>query len=172
MKRREQPFNGFTLVELITVAALIGLLSGITLPSFLRNWEDERLVAATKTTHAWLENLRRKSIQTSNPCRAIWDTSQASISAQCDNEESISSTLNLRAEITNSSNLSVKLGETDPNIWVFTPRGTSTTSAQVVFTLKNSSSDPGRCLRLIAPLGFIKTARQNSEGQCDYTAIY
>lgn len=164
--------NGFTLLELMLVVALIGLLSGIALPSFLSNWEDERLNATTKITVSWLDALRRKAIQNSVPCRATWDLANARLSAQCDHESSPSSVLSLKSEISNSENLSVSLRSSDPIIWTFTPRGTSTTDAEATFTLLGSSSDPGRCLRVTAPLGLIRAARRTSVGQCDYTARY
>ena len=164
--------KGFTLLELMVVVALIGLISGIALPTFLSNWEDERLNATTKITVAWLDDLRRKAIQNSVPCRATWDLANSSLSAQCDHETGPSSSLYLKSEISNSENLAVSLGSSDPTIWIFTPRGTSTTEAEATFTLMGSSSDPGRCLRVTAPLGLIRAARRTSTGQCDYTTRY
>ena len=172
MKPMQTQTQGFTLVELILVVSIIGLFSGIALPNFLSNWEDERLNATTKTVVAWLDDLRRKAIQNSVPCRATWDLANTTLSAQCDHETSTSSTLNLRAEISNSENLAVNLRAGDPTVWIFTPRGTSTTDAQATLTLTGSNSDPGRCLRLSAPLGLIRAAKRTSAGQCDYTTRY
>jgi prepilin-type N-terminal cleavage/methylation domain-containing protein len=172
MTSTSRDHNGFTLLELMLVVTLIGLLSGIALPTFLSNWEDERLNATTKITVAWLDDLRRKAIQNSVPCRATWDAANSSLSAQCDHETGPSGNLNLKAEISNSENLAVSLGSSDPTIWIFTPRGTSTTDAEAIFTLTGSSSDPGRCLRLAAPLGLIRAAKRTSAGQCDYTTRY
>ena len=168
--------KGFTLLELMLVVALIGLLSGIALPNFLSNWEDERLNATTKITVAWLDDLRRKAIQNSVPCRATWDTVNSSLSAQCDHETSPSDSLNLKSEISNSENVAVSLRSGDPTIWIFTPRGTSTTDAEAIFTLTGSNSDPGRCLRVTAPLGLIRAARRRRSGggqyTCDFTTQY
>ena len=164
--------NGFTLIELMVVVALIGLISGIALPSFLSNWEDERLNATTKITVAWLDDLRRRAIQNSVPCRATWDLTNSSLSAQCDHETDPSGNLYLKSEISNSENLSVSLRTSDPTIWIFTPRGTSTTDAEATFKLTGSRSDPGRCFRETAPLGLIRAAKRTSTGQCDYTTRY
>ena len=167
--------NGFTVLELVVVVALIGLISGIALPNFLSNWEDERLNATTKITVAWLDDLRRKAIQNSVPCRATWDIANSILSARCDHETATSGSLNLKTEINNSENLAVSLRTDDPTVWIFTPRGTSTTDAEASITL-TGSKDPGRCLRVTAPLGLIRAAkRRPSEGgddTCDYTTQY
>ena len=168
--------HGLTLTELVLVVALIGLFTGIVAPNFLSNWEDERLNATTKIAVAWLDDLRRKAIQNSVPCRATWDPTNATLSAQCDHETGTSDILNLRAEISNSENLAVNLRAGDPSVWIFTPRGTSTTDGQATLTLTGSTSDPGRCIRLSAPLGLIRMARRRAlqEGEfiCDYTSNY
>ena len=167
--------NGFTVLELVVVVTLIGLISGIALPNFFSNWEDERLNATTKITVAWLDDLRRKAIQNSVPCRATWDTTNSSISAQCDHETGPSGTLNLKTEINNSENLAVSLRTDDPTVWIFTPRGTSTTDAEATITL-TGSREPGRCLRVTAPLGLIRAAKRRPTGgghyTCDYTTKY
>ena len=176
MRSMSRDTNGFTLIELMVVVALIGLISGIALPSFLSNWEDERLNATTKITVAWLDDLRRRAIQNSVPCRATWDVANSSLSAQCDHETDPSGNLYLKSEISNSEKLAVSLRSSDPTIWIFTPRGTSTTDAEATFTLMGSSSDPGRCLRVTAPLGLIRAAKKRLSGEgnytCDYTTQY
>ena len=172
MNKRYTDNKGFTLVELIVSIGIISLLSVIALPRFFSNWEDERLNASAKITAAWLDDLRRKAIQTSVPCQATWNLSAASISAQCDNESSISSTLNLKAEIENTDNLEIGLRPNDPTTWIFTPRGTSTTDGLATFTLTNSNSDPGRCLHVTAPLGLIRLAKKTPANSCDYTTAY
>ena len=172
MRSMSRDANGFTLIELMVVVALIGLISGIALPSFLSTWEDERLNATTKITVAWLDDLRRRAIQNSVPCRATWDLTNSSLSAQCDHETDPSGSLYLKSQISNSENLAVSLRSSDPTIWIFTPRGTSTTDAEATFTLVGSSSDPGRCLRVMAPLGLIRAAKRTPAGQCDYTTRY
>ena len=167
--------EGFTLVELILVVSIIGLFTGIALPNFLSNWEDERLNATTKITVAWLDDLRRKAIQNSVPCRATWDTANSTISAQCDHESATSSTLNLKTEINNSEKLDMEMNPSGITVWIFTPRGTSTTAAEATITL-TGSKDPGRCLRVTAPLGLIRAAKRRPSGggnyTCDYTTQY
>lgn len=171
MKRQSSSSHGFSLLELLIVVVILGLISGIALPNLLANWEDERLNASSKITSAWLDELRRKAIQQSSPCRATWDLVEVSLRAQCDNETTTSAILNLKDEIADSQGLFVSLRGSDPTTLVFTPRGTSTTESVAFFAL-NGSSDPGRCLRVSAPLGLIRTAKRRSGGVCDYTTRY
>jgi len=171
MKARIKSSYGFALTELIILLAFIGILSGIALPKFTSNWDDERLNTATKATMAWLNDLRQRAIQNSVPCRATWDINESRINGQCDNDSAVSSSLNLKVEVPESDSLAINLESDEPTTWVFTPRGTSTTNALATFTLSNSS-DPGRCLRISAPLGLLRAAKKTSEGLCDYTTAY
>ena len=160
--------DGFTLLELIVVTSLIGITAGIAMPTFLNLRERENLNSASKSTVAWLDDLRRKAIQTSVPCTATWNISDGIISGQCENETNPSSTLNINAISTKrGQQIDINMG-TSPTTWIFTPRGTSTTEAEAIFTLPNSDA-VGRCLKLTAPLGLIRAAQRQSTGTCDYT---
>ena len=160
--------QGFTVLEGILVASIIGIAAAIVMPNFFTIREREHLNNSSKAVVAWLDDLRRKAIQQSVPCRATWDTSSGILNGQCDNEASISSRININDDIANGiDQISVSIIE-GPLIWVFTPRGTSTTQAEVSFTLPNNDNY-GRCIKLTAPLGLIRAAKRTSQGECDYT---
>ena len=168
MKLKPNNSQGFTLLEGILVASIIGIAAAIAMPNFFSLRQREHLNNASKVTVGWLDDLRRKAIQKSVPCRATWDTSAGILSGQCDNEESISSRLNINDGIADGvDQISVTIEE-GPSIWVFTPRGTSTTQGAVRFSLPDNN-DHGRCLKLTAPLALIRAAKQTSTGECDYT---
>ena len=69
--------SGFTLVELLIATSILGILSGLAIPSFFRQWEDERLNAANKTLVAWVDDQRKRAIQNSIPCDVTFDLTNA-----------------------------------------------------------------------------------------------
>ena len=159
--------SGFTLVELLIATAILGILSGLAIPSFFRQWEDERLNAANKTLAAWVDDQRKRAIQNSIPCDVTFDLINAIASSQCDHETTSGESIDLRSLISNSEGINMSMVE-GSNLWTFSPRGTTTSAAELQLTL-TGSDDLGRCLRLMAPLGLLRSGRLNQEGQCDYT---
>ncbi|RWX45043.1 prepilin-type N-terminal cleavage/methylation domain-containing protein, partial [Candidatus Electrothrix marina] len=55
---REKAVKGFSLVELMLVIALLGVLSVISVPGFLRNLPEKRLKNAARNLHADLQRAR------------------------------------------------------------------------------------------------------------------
>jgi type II secretory pathway pseudopilin PulG len=147
----------------MVVVAIVGILAGLAIPNFTRNWEDERLNSATKLLAGWLEDVRRQAIQRSEPCR---------------NSCGIFANLNLKQEVTNSSQLQFQAMANTPNTVVFTPRGTVWTNPadnvpQLEWRLRlgNGGSGLGRCLKLMTPLGLIRTGKERN-GQCLYATAF
>ena len=169
MQSRRAPRNGFTMVELMVVIVIVGILSGLAIPTYMRNWQDERLNSATKRTIAWLDDLRRSAIQNSTVCRATIDTTNTSLTGVCDNKSTEQKVLDLQQEIPNSSGLSFSLMGSTPPTWIFTPRGTTTTEGDLHISL--AGSDLGRCLTLMRPLGLLRSGKLRS-GLCVYTTSY
>ena len=170
MKRQAQLDKGFSLLELLLAVSVLGIMSGIALPSFLRQWEDTRLNAANRALSSWLDDQRRKAIQNSSPCDISIDTSQARAISQCDFENGTGSSLKLPSVINQGEGLTLSINQGDSS-WSFSPRGTTTTTTELRLSL-DGSKDLGRCLSLSAPLGLIRTARLKPEGVCDYTTPY
>lgn len=169
MKQKQQVAGGFSLPELMVIVAIAGILTGLSIPNFMRSWQDERLNSASKQALAWLDDLRRKAIQQSSPCRVQISSNPAQLSGSCDNAPDLNLTLNLTSEIPNTDQLSITLMNNSPATWVFTPRGTTTTDAELRMSLPGS--DLGRCIRLLGPLGLLRSGKLRSN-TCVYNTSY
>ncbi len=193
LRRPLSTMQGFTLVELMVIVILVGILSGISIVTFNRNWRDERVKAATRETSAWLDEVRRIAIQKAIPCRIRIDQTNTTLeldpnpvnlSEFC--ASTLQAPLNLRAKIQNSGDLllcSADLDEADPANYslscstpqggssslVFTPRGTITGGLLIKFHMQQVNTD--RCIAVMAPLGQIRSGRATSSG-CDFTTAY
>jgi Tfp pilus assembly protein FimT len=169
VKTHQQATAAFSLPELMVIVAIAGILAGLAVPNFLRNWQDENLNSANKQAIAWLDDLRRKAIQQSSPCRVQISSNPAQLTGSCDNATEVTSTLNFATEIPNGDQLILTLPNNSPATWIFTPRGTTTTDAELRMTLPGSSL--GRCIRLLQPLGLLRSGKLRSE-TCIYTTSY
>ena len=173
--------SGITLVELLMVVVLMGIATSLTLPNILAVRERHELNSATKVAVGWLDDLRRRAIQESDTCEATWKSitdfegvSSYVIEGKCLNNQDNVLNLDINATTTKTIEHDGHDGivENDIDIkWVFTPRGTTTTSGQVIFTFKDKDSVPGRCIKLTSPLALIRAGRQTqtNSSQCDFT---
>jgi len=175
MKDPNTLVSGFTLVELLMIVVLMGIATSLTLPNILAVRERHELNSATKVAVGWLDDLRRRAIQESDTCEATWKSitdfegvSSYVIEGKCLNNQD--NVLNLDINATTTKTIDHDGHENDVK-WVFTPRGTTTTSGQVIFTFKDKDSVPGRCIKLTSPLALIRAGRQTqtNSSQCDFT---
>lgn len=190
--------KAFTLAELMVTVTIVGILAGISIVAFTRNWRDERVKAATRESSAWLDEVRRIAIQRAAPCLVQLNKSDASFSVieqegSCNQpaSEGIASDdvadFSPRASIQNSQALIIcatELTGSDPasvnlpcstsqtgNVQTtFTPRGSVTKGLLLKFHMSEANTD--RCIAVIAPLGQIRSGRASADGTCNYESAY
>ena len=186
---------GFTIIELMVTVSIVGILAGISVVTFTRNWRDERVKAATRETTGWLDEVRRIAIQKATPCQVSIDHANATLALDAETPEddtntycaeSLHAALDLHAAVQNSSQLllcSADLSNSDPASYalpcnssqsgtatlVFTPRGTVTSGLLIKLHMEQANTD--RCIAVMAPLGQIRSGRVTSTG-CDFTTAY
>lgn len=191
--RADRGKAGYTLVELMVTVSLVGILAGLSIVSFGRNWRAERLKAASRETTAWLDEARRIAIQKAKPCRISINRAELSFSLDPnpDNPEefcpdSLYGPLEIRNTVQNSgaivmcsselengdpaqTSLSCSGSQSGSSSLIFTPRGTATTGILIKFHMPEAGAD--RCIAVMAPLGQIRSGKTTATG-CDFTTAY
>lgn len=66
---------GFSFVELMTVIAIIGILSAVALPSFLRSLPEKRLKSAARNLYADLQKARLLAVKENKEVQVRFNTS-------------------------------------------------------------------------------------------------
>ena len=190
-KRSRTP--GFTRVELMVTVSIVGILAGLSIVAFGRNWRAERLKAATRETTAWLDEVRRVAIQKAKPCRISINRADLILSLNPNTDDpnefcpgTLYHALDIRNTVQNSSEIvicSTDLVNSDPaqttlacsgsqsgsSSLIFTPRGTTTTGVLIKFHMPDAGAD--RCIAVMAPLGQIRSGKTTATG-CDFTTAF
>lgn len=73
MRRRRATCRGFSITELLTVIAMIGIVALVTLPAMLQLMPQYRIRSAASDAGAGLRLLRQKAITTRTPWRVSFD---------------------------------------------------------------------------------------------------
>ena len=169
--------DAFTVTELLLVAALIGILSGIAIANLSQRWAQERLLAAARETHTWLENQRLIAMKEGQACEISINATTATLDPSADNVSVASGeTLNnsckdqaplaIRDTVTNGGSIDLSTSDPDATGIRFSFRGLSeiiTTSTDVndqhvlILKLNHPDSKKQRCIKLMSPLGLIRT---------------
>lgn len=74
MKKYAKESSGFSFVELMVVIALIGILSAIVLPGFLRSLPEKRLKNAARNLYADMQRARLLAVKENRTVRIRFDT--------------------------------------------------------------------------------------------------
>jgi prepilin-type N-terminal cleavage/methylation domain-containing protein len=187
MTRKPSRKNGFTLAELIVVIALVSILAGIAIATLSRRWAQERLLAAARETHSWLDTQRRLAMKEGQACEITINTADASLDPTSNtislsdgislsNSCSSQAALSIRNTVTNGSGITLTTSPSNASAIRFSFRGLSEittsngTSNELVLKLNQAGSNKQRCIKVLSPLGLIRNgwAAANSE-TCTYS---
>ncbi len=180
--------TGFTLIELVVVAAVVGILSVVGIHASGNEWRRERVNAVATELAGWLETVRRTS-RKGNACQVSISggnlTGGATLATA---SELLSNAANANPTIANNCltgqplQISGSLGNSTYVIapggttsFKFTPRGTVNAAAAntqlanplVIEISLAGTSGPKRCVRISEGLGLISVGANNSNaGTC------
>jgi prepilin-type N-terminal cleavage/methylation domain-containing protein len=146
--------GGFTLVESLVVVAIVGLLSAISIPSFLVAYQRAKLSQAVEMTIATLRATQSASVRRNQTCSLSFDLNRQTID--------LSRACLPTADIVLPD--VVKFTATGISDRVqYGMRGNTTTNKTIILGIKNSP-EREKCITISAPLGIIRTGvydRQN-----------
>ena len=184
-RQTQQESSGFTLIELMITVVILGILTGIAIPSFQRNWEQERLKAATREAATWLEDVRLRAVQQSQTCVIQVVDNSATLQPDPNSNSCIDvASLNLRESVDNgqqlllcsqaaltpsTSSCTSSHSQTTPTELVITPRGTISQGGLI--KLHFSKNIPNRCIAVTQPLGMVRQGIERASG-CDYNTAF
>ena len=195
MKHAESNKAGFTLVELMIAMAVLGILSGISIVNLSQQLAKERLLAASRETHAWLETQRGIAITDATACEITITPSDATLQPSgatiqlrnfndkpefIDNACKNQAPLKIRETVGNGSNISLSIEPANATLIRFSMRGTNeiiTTEgdkeSQIELKLSQAGTARQRCIKIISPLALIRNgfAKTSSE-PCSYSSTF
>ena len=189
--------DGFTLVELMVVVAIIGILSGFSILTFQRQLRADRLVSISRAIRANLESWRKRAMQSGGACLIKIDTSEAvfnptdqlvdlPVKAGSNTTQAVKNfcgdenPLNLHTVETGVSGLTLNVTPASTEAVLFSFRGlsearlnkdaTSTTSRDSTeFKISMTGLKEQRCIRILHPLGLIRAGHASTaQDDCSY----
>lgn len=180
--------NGFTLIELAVVVAVVGILSAVGIHASGNEWRRERVNAVATELAGWLETVRRTSLK-GNACQvSISGGSLAAGATLATASELLSNAVVANPSIANNCltgqplQISGTMGSSTYVIapggstsFKFTPRGTVNAAASntqlanplVIEISLAGTTGPKRCVRISEGLGLISVGASNANaGTC------
>lgn len=152
--------QGFTLIEILVVIAMIGILSAIAAPSFLSYLNRAKVNGALTQVKGALQEAQREAIRKSRTCTVTLDATNYKVTGPC--------------LVTGDRDLCEKRDSTNatclqPKVLMSIPNGNFTSGNQIVYGIRGNTASSGtvhfsrsdtpeqRCLVTSVGIGLMRT---------------
>lgn len=172
MIRSDKDISGFTLVEMVVVAAILGVLASLGVVATGEIQKRERVNALAIGLAGWLEEVRRAAMR-GNPCDVTITTGNLSglaVVAQLSGSPipETCPTQNNPFQIPDVAKEGSFVVTASSSGFAFTPRGTKFPAEDITITITTGNNGPARCIQLIGLLGNLEMGK-SSHGDCTLT---
>ena len=161
--------NGFTLLELMIVLAIVAILSAVAIPNLRSAMRREKLTATSLGIVNWLERVRNEAVKDMEPCELSITTDDASDASFAITSESPGcselTTFNITEQDNTPSDITLLLSESSDSEFSFSPRGSVNRDQEMELTMEGSSTT--RCIKVVAPVGLVRSGIKR-DGACSY----
>lgn len=138
--------EGFTLIEILVILIIAGILSAISVPSFLAMYNRGKVNDALTQVRATLQQAQTQAIRKNQSCTVTINSPGDQVTSSCFAQKSVT----LDSNVDMASNIASTK---------FSYRGTVTlgSSGTIVFFVKNTNNSRNqKCLVISSPLGIIR----------------
>ena len=102
--------RGFTIAELLVTLGIISLLASLSAPKFSQKYDNDRIRESLKTASSWIDDQRKKTIQSSSSCLLEFKLSTDTFSFGDNNScEALEDSLELKNMIIDGSDLQMTI---------------------------------------------------------------
>ena len=163
--------DGFTLLELLVVLAILGVVGGMILPSMIHNYRKAQVNGLTIGLAGWLQEVRNSALKGSS-CEVLIRTgSITNVDSVASMEEPIPETCSIPDNpylLPESARGASYVITANPSSFGFTPRASKFPGTDVLITIAMADNGPARCIQLNGQFGNLEMGNASS-GSCVIT---